>query len=58
MTRSLALTVLLEIIVLYLNRGRGVPLMFALFVVLAMVMNYAFTRTKWGRSMTAVGGNP
>ena len=57
-TRSLALTVLLEVLVLYLNRGRGVPVMFALFLGLAMVMHYAFTRTKWGRSMAAVGGNP
>ncbi len=47
----------LEIIVFYLNRGRGVPWMFGLFVLLVVVMNYAFTRTKWGRSMTAVGGN-
>jgi D-xylose transport system permease protein len=57
-TRSLALTVLLELLVLYLNRGRGVPVMFALFLGLAMAMHYAFTRTKWGRAMTAVGGNP
>ena len=27
------------------------------FVALVVVMNYAFTRTKWGRSMIAVGGN-
>ena len=31
--------------------------MFGLFVCLAIAMNYALTRTKWGRSMTAVGGN-
>ena len=31
--------------------------MFGLFVGLVMAMNYALTRTKWGRSMTAVGGN-
>ena len=31
--------------------------MFGLFVGLVVAMNYAFTRTKWGRSMTAVGGN-
>src|SRR3546814_15316698 len=31
--------------------------MFALFVALVLVMNYAFTRTKWGRSMRAVGDN-
>ncbi len=55
--RAAALTVVLEGIVLYLNRGRGVPWMFALFVVLVIGMNYALTRTKWGRSMQAVGGN-
>lgn len=58
LARSLALTVLLQVIVLYLDRGRGVPVMFGLFLGLAVAMNYAFTRTKWGRSMTAVGGNP
>jgi D-xylose transport system permease protein len=31
--------------------------MFGLFVGLVVAMNYALTRTKWGRSMTAVGGN-
>jgi D-xylose transport system permease protein len=31
--------------------------MFGLFVGLAVGMNYALKRTKWGRSMTAVGGN-
>ena len=52
-----ATTALLEIIVVYLDRDRGVPWMFALFVALAAGLNYALTRTKWGRSMTAVGGN-
>ncbi len=47
----------LEVIVWYLNQGRGVPWMFGLFVLLVVIMDYAFTRTKWGRSMTAVGGN-
>ena len=31
--------------------------MFGLFVLLVVVMDYAFTRTKWGRSLFAVGGN-
>lgn len=44
-------------IVAYLSLGRGVPWMFALFVALVLVMNYALTRTQWGRSMKAVGGN-
>lgn len=55
--RAAALVVVLAGIVLYLNRGRGIPWMFALFVVLVIAMNYALTRTKWGRSMQAVGGN-
>lgn len=51
------LTAALLIAVLYLNQGRGVPYMFGLFVLLVVVMNYLLTRTKWGRSMFAVGGN-
>jgi D-xylose transport system permease protein len=53
----IALTVFLELVVWYLNTDRGVPWMFALFVALTVVMNYVLTRTKWGRSITAVGGN-
>lgn len=55
--KALVLTVVLEAIVAYLNQSRGVPWMFGLFVVLVICMNYALTRTKWGRSMFAVGGN-
>ncbi|MCP8896129.1 sugar ABC transporter permease [Shinella daejeonensis] len=55
--KAAVLTIALEIAVFYLNLGRGVPWMFALFVGLAVVLNYALTRTKWGRSMFAVGGN-
>jgi D-xylose transport system permease protein len=55
--KAVVLTAGLEFIVYYLNVGRGVPWMFGLFVLLVVVMNYAFTRTKWGRSMMAVGGN-
>lgn len=51
------LTVALEFAVYYLNLGRGVPWMFGLLVVLVVVLNYALTRTRWGRSMFAVGGN-
>ena len=47
----------LEAMTSYLNVSRGVPWMFGLFVGLVIAMNYAFKRTKWGRSMTAVGGN-
>ena len=55
--KALLVTIVLEFIVYYLNLGRGVPWMFGLFVGLCVVMNYALTRTKWGRSMSAVGGN-
>ena len=55
--KAVVLTVAVEAVIYYLNLGRGVPWMFGLFVGLVIVMNYAFTRTKWGRSMIAVGGN-
>ncbi len=51
------LTAALEFAVWYLNLGRGVPWMFGLFVLLVVILDYALTRTKWGRSMFAVGGN-
>lgn len=57
LARSLSLTMLLVAIVAYLSQGRGVPLMFGLFLGLAVLMNYLFTRTQWGRSLFAVGGN-
>jgi D-xylose transport system permease protein len=55
--RAVAITVVLEGIVVYLNTDRGVPWMFGLFVGLVVGANYALTRTKWGRWVTAVGGN-
>ncbi|WP_404287184.1 sugar ABC transporter permease [Microvirga sp. RSM25] len=55
--RAVFVTVVLEFIVYYLNLDRGIPWMFGLFVGLVVAMNYALTRTKWGRSMIAVGGN-
>ncbi len=57
LTWALVTVVGLELIVWYLYRDRGVPWMFGLFVALVVAMNYALTRTGWGRSMTAVGGN-
>lgn len=55
--KGVLVVVVLEFIVYYLNLARGVPWMFGLFVGLCVVMNYALKRTKWGRSMSAVGGN-
>lgn len=44
-------------VVWYLNQTRGVGWMFVFFVVLVLVLHYALTRTRWGRSVYAVGGN-
>ena len=55
--RSAILAVVLEVIVFYLNRDRGIPWMFGFFAALVVGMEYALKRTKWGRSMIAVGGN-
>ncbi|MGV1761132.1 sugar ABC transporter permease [Rhizobium sp. A22-96] len=55
--KATAITIALEFVAFYLNQDRGIPWMFALFVVLVIVMDYALTRTQWGRSMSAVGGN-
>ncbi|RUM08803.1 sugar ABC transporter permease [Rhizobium chutanense] len=55
--RAVVVTVALEAVAFYLNQSRGIPWMFGLFVGLVAAMNYALTRTKWGRSMQAVGGN-
>ena len=55
--RAAVLTAVLLAVVAYLNTDRGVPWMFALFVCLVVTMDYALKRTRWGRSMTAIGGN-
>ncbi len=55
--KAAILTGALLVAVIYLNQGRGVPYMFGLFVLLVVAMNYLLTRTQWGRSMFAVGGN-
>jgi D-xylose transport system permease protein len=55
--RAVLFTLLLEGLVAYFNQDRGVPWMFAIFVGLVAAMSYAFTRTSWGRAVTAVGGN-
>lgn len=55
--QAIALLVVLEGICWYLNQDRGLGWMVVFFVGLVLVVNYAFTRTKWGRSLFAVGGN-
>jgi D-xylose transport system permease protein len=55
--RSLALLVVLEVACWYLNQDRGVGWMVVFFVALVLLVHYGITRTKWGRSLLAVGGN-
>jgi simple sugar transport system permease protein/D-xylose transport system permease protein len=57
LVRGSTLLVVLGLAAWYLNLTRGVGVMFLLFLVLVVVMNYFLTRTKWGRSVYAVGGN-
>ena len=55
--RGVAMLVGLELVVWYLNQSRGVGWMFVFFAALVVGMNYLLTRTGWGRSVFAVGGN-
>ncbi|WOP18157.1 ABC transporter permease subunit [Raineyella sp. LH-20] len=56
-TRAVLLAAVLAVITLVLDRDRGVPLMFVLFVVVIAIMDFVIRRTKWGRTIMAVGGN-
>ncbi|MFE1646558.1 sugar ABC transporter permease [Microbacterium sp. P01] len=52
------LAAVLVFVVFYLYDGaRGIGWMVVLFVALVLIANYALTRTSWGRSVFAVGGN-
>jgi D-xylose transport system permease protein len=55
--KSIALLVVLGVTAWYLNLTRGVGVMFLTFVVFVVIVNYALTRTRWGRAVYAVGGS-
>jgi D-xylose transport system permease protein len=55
--RSVALLLLLGIPAYVLNRDRGVSYMFVLFLALVVVFDFVIRRTRWGRSVLAIGGN-
>jgi simple sugar transport system permease protein/D-xylose transport system permease protein len=55
--RAGGLLVVLGLAAWYLNLTRGVGAMFALFLLLVVIMHFFLTRTRWGRSVYAVGGN-
>lgn len=60
---SVALAIALLAIVYYLympwgaQRSRGIGWMFLFFIGLVLGVNYLLKRTKWGRSVYAIGGN-
>lgn len=56
--QALLLVGALEFIAWFLNQSRGISMMFTLFVVTASIAHYVLTRTKFGRAIFAVGGNP
>ena len=55
--RAVALAVLLFVPIYVLNLDRGVSEMFLLFVLLVVVTDFLIRRTRWGRSVLAIGGN-
>ena len=55
--RAVAILLLLSIPVYVLNRDRGVSYMFLLFVALVVIFDFVIQRTRWGRSVLAIGGN-
>jgi simple sugar transport system permease protein/D-xylose transport system permease protein len=55
--RSGLLLIVAGLFVAYLNQSRGVGWMFVFFVALVLVLHYVLTRTSFGKSMFAVGGN-
>jgi D-xylose transport system permease protein len=60
LVKAAILLVALALVVLYLGTGgdtAGVGDSFLMFVILVIIMGYVLTRTKWGRSVFAVGGN-
>ncbi|MGJ4845717.1 MULTISPECIES: sugar ABC transporter permease [unclassified Leifsonia] len=57
LVKSVLLLLALGVSVWYLSTDRGTGAMFLLFVILVVVMNFFLTRTRWGRSVFAVGGS-
>ncbi|HWT32495.1 MAG TPA: sugar ABC transporter permease [Microbacterium sp.] len=55
--KAIALVVVLGFVAWYFSTSRGTGVMFTLFVVLVVLMDFLLTRTRWGRSIYAVGGN-
>jgi len=55
--RSGVLLAVLLFVTYFLNLDRGIGWMVVFFVALVLVMHYVLTRTRYGRTLFAVGGN-
>jgi D-xylose transport system permease protein len=55
--KAVAMLAVLEVFCWYLNLTRGIGAPFVLFVTLVIVADFALKRTRWGRSVYAVGGS-
>ncbi|MGZ0146886.1 sugar ABC transporter permease [Kribbella sp. WER1] len=55
--QAVGLAIVLLVPVAILNGDRGVSSMFLLFLALVVIADFAVRRTRWGRSVFAVGGN-
>ncbi|MCU1481429.1 MAG: hypothetical protein JWQ19_2215 [Subtercola sp.] len=55
--KAILLLIVLVAAVAYLATDRGLGATFLLFVLLVIIMNFFLTRTRWGRSVFAVGGS-
>lgn len=56
--QAIAIVGILEFIAWFLNQSRGISMMFSFFVLTVFAAHYVLTRTKFGRAIFAVGGNP
>ncbi len=57
LVKALLVLVGLVFVVWYLSTDRGTGAMFVFFVLLVILMNFFLTRTRWGRSVYAIGGS-
>ena len=55
--RAGALALVLLVPVWYLNRGRGIGYSVLLFAALVVALDLVLRKTRWGRSVFAIGGN-
>jgi len=57
LAKAVVLVAALEAACWYLNKTNGVPMPFVVLVALVIVVDFALKRTRWGRSVYAVGGS-